>query len=174
MKRRWLPRMGSTQEPGSGGEEQAPVMLAQYFWEEFKYRHDLVWRLLFKVTTAAIALSIAPFAIEEFIARQVEPWARSLPFLAAALVLGSVPLFLTEIRLLNEVLEFHLKSQNRLLSVLEVTNEWVHDPEKRKLFDWLVPLYLIILFLASLIVGGIVVCGWDPSPEHAAPSPAGS
>ena len=163
MKRSWVRRMDSPPESGSGGEPDGRVVLAQYFWEEFKYRHDLVWRLLFKVTTAAIALSIAPFAIEE-VAREVEPWVKALPFLAAALVLGSAPLFVTEIRLLNEVLEFHLKSQNRLLPLLEVPNDWVHDPCKRRLFDWLVPLYLGILLLGSLIVGGVVVFVWDPSP----------
>ena len=27
--------------------------LAKYLWEEFKYRHDLIWRLLFRVTAVA-------------------------------------------------------------------------------------------------------------------------
>jgi hypothetical protein len=155
--------MDSTQKSSSGGGPDARVLVAQYFWEEFKYRHDLVWRLLFKVTTAAIALSIAPFAIKELVARQVEPWVRSLPFLAAVLVLGSAPLFGTEIRLLNEVLKFHEESQNRLLPLLEVPDKWVHKPGRKGLFDWLVPLYLYLLFLASLTIGGLVISKWDPS-----------
>ncbi|CAN5889612.1 hypothetical protein BH18ACI4_BH18ACI4_01590 [soil metagenome] len=33
----------------------------QLLWEEYKYRHDLVWRVIFQLTTAIVVLSIIPY-----------------------------------------------------------------------------------------------------------------
>ena len=46
--------------------------LARYLWEEYKYRHDLIWRLLFRVTAVAALLSIAPFTISDTAGQRAE------------------------------------------------------------------------------------------------------
>jgi hypothetical protein len=148
--------MDSRRESGSGAESDSRVLVAQYFWEEYKYRHDLIWRLLFRVTGVAVALSIAPFGIEELVVRQVGRWVAFLPVVAVLMIVGSFPLFRTERRLFREVLDFYRKSQNKVL------DEQVHIP-KPSLFDWLVPLYLGILLSLSLIVSWLVWFKWYPS-----------
>src|SRR5688500_17832838 len=111
--------MGSGRESGAGAESDSRVLAAQYFWEEYKYRHDLIWRLLFRVTAVATALSIAPFGIEELVV-SLGRWVTALPFLAFLMILGSVPLFVTELRLFREILRFYRQSQ------YEVSNKQVH------------------------------------------------
>ncbi len=33
----------------------------QYLWDVYKYRHDLVWRTIFKITFAVLFLSTIPY-----------------------------------------------------------------------------------------------------------------
>jgi hypothetical protein len=47
-------------------DPMASVELAKYLWEEYRYRHALIWRLLFRTTAVAALLSIAPFTIDDF------------------------------------------------------------------------------------------------------------
>jgi hypothetical protein len=35
--------------------------LATYLWNEYQYRHDLVWRLVFRLTAAVVVLGIIPY-----------------------------------------------------------------------------------------------------------------
>ena len=81
----------------------ADVEVDKYLWEEFRYRHDLIWRLLFRVTTVAVLLSIAPFTIDDLVRRNVGSWVNALPALALALVLGSWPMLVLEFRLFRPV-----------------------------------------------------------------------
>jgi hypothetical protein len=30
-------------------------------WDEYKYRHDLIWKLVFQLTTAVILINTAPY-----------------------------------------------------------------------------------------------------------------
>ena len=72
------------------------VELASYLWEEYRYRHDLIWRLLFRMTTAVAVLSIAPFTIDDLVKAQTGPWIRALPVLA--ILVGSGRLGNTRVR----------------------------------------------------------------------------
>jgi len=48
-------------DPTREGQPQlADVDLAKFICEDCHYRHDLIWRLLFRMTTVAAVLSIAP------------------------------------------------------------------------------------------------------------------
>jgi hypothetical protein len=57
----------------------------QLFWEEWKYRHDLFWRLLFRWAGAVITLWIIPFVKPEVFK----------PFPRTALLFPVVALFVT-------------------------------------------------------------------------------
>jgi len=35
--------------------------LAKYLWNEYQYRHDLVWKLVFRLTAAVVVLGIIPY-----------------------------------------------------------------------------------------------------------------
>ncbi len=51
-------------------QKLADLERAKYLWEEYRYRHDLIWRLLFRMTAVAVLLSIAPFTIDELAAKK--------------------------------------------------------------------------------------------------------
>jgi hypothetical protein len=34
---------------------------AAHLWDEYSYRHDMIWKLVFRVTAVATAVAIAPF-----------------------------------------------------------------------------------------------------------------
>jgi hypothetical protein len=41
-------------------DEDRAREVATYLWQEYQYRHDLVWQLTFRVTAVATLLLIAP------------------------------------------------------------------------------------------------------------------
>ena len=146
----------STHGSGQGGQAKSRVEVAQYLWDEYKYRHDLIWRLLFKVTAVATTLSIAPFGIKDLVAEQVGLWVAFLPVLAALMVVASWPIFRTELRRFQEVKRVTRDTQD------EVVGEPVHG-EGGDVFPWLIHVYLSIAFILSLIVAWLVWFRWYPS-----------
>ena len=39
----------------------------QFLWEEYKYRHDLCWRVLFRLTSAVVILAIVPYLYQKVV-----------------------------------------------------------------------------------------------------------
>ena len=76
---------------------------ANYLWEEYKYRHDLIWKLLFRVTFVAVVLTITPFTISKPIRDGVHDWLTLLPILAILLAVGSCVLLATEFWLFRPI-----------------------------------------------------------------------
>jgi hypothetical protein len=66
------------------------VEQAKYLWEEYRYRHDLIWRLLFRMTAVAVLLSIAPFTIDDLARQRAGAWVDALPALALVVIGGFV------------------------------------------------------------------------------------
>jgi hypothetical protein len=83
------------------------VERAQYLWEEFQYRHDLIWKLLFRITFVAVLLTITPFTINKSIRDRVDGWLILLPILAILLAAGSWRLLATEFRLFAPIDELY-------------------------------------------------------------------
>jgi hypothetical protein len=104
--------LDSKPQSGHGQGSTSRVEVAQYLWQESAYRHDLIWRLLFRVTAVATTLAIAPFGVENLVARQVGLWIAFLPVLAVLMVVGSWPLVHTEVRRFQEVKGFTRKVQD--------------------------------------------------------------
>jgi hypothetical protein len=49
------------QTTGSVADNAKSLEKAKLLWEEYRYRHDLMWRLTFQITAAFVALSVAPY-----------------------------------------------------------------------------------------------------------------
>ena len=56
--------------------------MSTVIWEEYKYRHDLCWRLLFQVTAVAVTLSIIPYAAPYDTIVKLGAWLLLVPALA--------------------------------------------------------------------------------------------
>jgi hypothetical protein len=120
------------------------VERAKYLWEEYRYRHDLIWRLLFRMTAAAVLLSIAPFTIDDLAKETAGDWVNALPALALALVAISWVVLLFELKLFNPINREHTASQD------EVVGHQVRG-ETRDVFTWVIRVYPGVL-LALLVV----------------------
>ena len=59
---------------------------AQFIWDEYKYRHEHIWKLIFQITTAVIAVSIVPYISNENIIKTLGWFIISLPCVGAILV----------------------------------------------------------------------------------------
>jgi hypothetical protein len=132
--------------------------LAKYLWEEFKYRHDLIWRLLFRVTAVAALLSIAPFTISDVAGSKAGFWVKFLPALAIGLVLASWIVLLVELRLFRPIDRQYVRAQD------SVVGEPVRKAGRlERMFEWVVRLYPGFLLILTIIVGCIVWFRHTPS-----------
>jgi hypothetical protein len=60
--------------------------LATYLWNEYQYRHDLVWRLVFRLTAAVVVLGIIPYTQGKVIG-QIGMWIIVSPIFGVALAI---------------------------------------------------------------------------------------
>ena len=60
--------------------------LATYLWNEYQYRHDLVWRLVFRLTAAVVVLGIIPYTQGKVI-DQIGMWIIVSPISGVALAI---------------------------------------------------------------------------------------
>jgi hypothetical protein len=128
--------------------QPADVELAKYLWEEYRYRHDLIWRLLFRMTGVAVLLSIAPFTIDDLANERTRGWVDALPALALALVVSSWIVLAFELRLFTPIDGEYTAAQNTAVGRAV-------RGETPKVFKWVVYLYPGVL-LALLIVVALV------------------
>ncbi len=91
---------------------------ARYLWEEYHYRHDLIWRLLFRITFVAVLLTIIPFTINPSIRDRVDGWLTLLPILAILLTVGSWRLLVTEFQLFAPIDKLYRWYRERALKEL--------------------------------------------------------
>jgi hypothetical protein len=87
--------MGDTASTPS--PESVAVQRAQYVWEEYRYRHDLIWKLLFRMTAVAVLLAITPFTIKDLASESAEDWVKLLPAIALVLVAASAIVLRSEL-----------------------------------------------------------------------------
>jgi hypothetical protein len=107
-------------------EDQQALKIATYLWDEYRYRHDLVWQLVFRVTAVATALLIAPFLASASLRAVLRGWLLFLPGLAILVILIGYYVLACELGLLKKIREAYREGQNRALEPLEPA--W--DPHK--------------------------------------------
>jgi hypothetical protein len=145
-----------------GGDDIHALHVAQYLWEEYRYRHDLVWRVVFRVTAVATLLSIAPFLARESIQETVGRSLVVLPVLAVFVVLAGHYELRLELELLGNVRSAYRQVQHRALFHLK---GW-SPPEDRPTFDARVSRFMVVLVLAAIAYSILFVLYWLPKLEH--------
>jgi hypothetical protein len=108
-------------------------------WEEYKYRHDLIWRVTYQVTAAAVIIGVSPYLNENVTAAL--GWRLvALPILALGLVGLAYFVIADEIALFMKI-KTEYRSLQREHSEIE--------PETSR-FELFVRLYLIALFVLGV------------------------
>jgi hypothetical protein len=100
---------------GNSTPQLADVEKAKYLWEEYRYRHDLIWRLGFRMTAVAVLLSIAPFTINDLAKDRAEEWVNALPAIALALVAISWLVLQFELSLFNPIDRHYTAAQDKVV-----------------------------------------------------------
>jgi hypothetical protein len=136
---------------GQASTDDTDFKRSEYLWNEYQYRHDLIWSLVFRLTGAVILLSIIPYIQHELIAR-LGPWKLWIlapPFLAVALALLGFRRISQEMRLLDHIRNLYRPLQDRLVG-LEFHKK-SGKPFGRVWFNIEVKVYLITLLTLALI-----------------------
>jgi hypothetical protein len=87
--------------------------LAKNLWSEYQYRHDLVWNLVFRLTTVVVVLAIIPYTQVAVIDR-IGEWIVAPPVLGVVLaIVGSVRVD-SELRQLDHIRDLYRALQDNL------------------------------------------------------------
>ena len=127
-----------------------------YFWEEYKYRHNHIWQLIFRFTAAVVLISVIPY-LEPNVAGILGYGILITPVLAFLLVVYVLLVLRNELDLFTTIKRAYRQRQNELLYGSS------HDLDKPSTFDKQVVWYFRILgllaFINGLIVGLVFVPG---------------
>jgi hypothetical protein len=115
---------------------------AKFLWDEYKYRHELCWKLLFQITTAVVIILTVPYVRPE-IAKPVGKL--FLPVLALALSLLSILRLRGEIKILGLIRKKQRDLQWSLFGIKKTRSHFTLE----------VIAYLICLAILSII--GLVI-----------------
>jgi hypothetical protein len=157
--------MDSAAKPSSEVVPMTNLDRANYLWEEYKYRHYLIWKLLFRVTFVAVVLTITPFTISKPIRDRVHDWLILLPILAILLAAGSCVLLATEFWLFRPIDTLYRwfrehALEGELPTLQTDALQEISQKKKHDFFTWIVYLYpLLLIALIALAFAAFVVTG---------------
>jgi hypothetical protein len=137
-------------------DDPAVLKQCQYLWEEYKYRHDLIWQRIFRFTAAVTLISIIPY-VQQDIARKLETWILIAPLLATILAGFVLVVMWYELQLFGKIKQAYWRQQNKLLD-----DDLKHELDKKSRFRCFVLSYLFSLVMLSVANGLIVRCVWIP------------
>jgi len=127
-----------------------------YLWEEYKYRHDLIWQRIYRFTTVVVLISIIPY-VQQDIGRLLGAGILIAPLLATVLAGFVLIVMRNELELFGKIKKAYRRQQNKLLA-----DDLKHDLSKESDFDRLVLWYLGSLVLLSFANGLIAWLVWIP------------
>jgi hypothetical protein len=159
--------------------DDGSVHIAEYLWGEYQYRHDMIWKLAFRVTAVVTALLIAPFIADKSVRESVGSGLLLLPLLAIVVVLSSIYMLGTETRRFYKIRQPYWRVQNDALRHL--SPDWEeHDLNRSRdalaasqdrhwwkqmreaEFSVRVRLYLIVLLLGAIAFFFLLWQVWLP------------
>ena len=126
---------------------------AKFLWEEYKYRHEHCWKLIFQITAAIVILSIVPYTDTD-IAKSLGYWIVSLPALGIVLAVFSLLRMSKELKVLDSIKNKHRVLQQGLFNIdyKNSTSTFSRD----------VKIYLLGLLLLSIIDIVAIIFVWIP------------
>lgn len=118
-------------------------------WDEYKYRHGHLWKTVFQLTLAVVAIGAAPYA-NPALACSLGPGLLLLPGVAVSLCAFAQLRVQRELAVLDWVKERHREEQGS-----------AEDLGKGE-FAWQMKTYVAALLLLSLANGVVLVDRWLP------------
>lgn len=119
-------------------------------WDEYKYRHDHIWKKLFQITIGVVLLGAVPY-LKPDITRALQGWILIAPLLGTVLSLITIFLMHFELGLFARIAQAHRYNQERHGRIR-------HD--RGSYFRYLIMVYVCFLFLVSLANVAVVRQLW--------------
>jgi hypothetical protein len=154
-----------------------PAEDAQVLWDEYKHRHNLVWKVLFQITTAAVILAAIPYLAGDSIGCKLGKWLLAAPVLAVVLVAFALGVINNELDLLGQIRTAHRGLQKAMFGMSRESPRsnylWIFDQFFRP-YRWfkavtglgdfriLVNFYLLALFATGGVMLVITAIYWFP------------
>jgi hypothetical protein len=127
---------------------------ASLLWDEYKYRHDLIWRHMIRSTVALVVLLTLRYTTEfgDNYYLSVGGW-----FLAVMYTGFTVLVVHNELELYDQIKKLHRKRQHYYFGLFPE----IHDKKRKRTgsgFSSRVMFYLIVLFILVCLAGPISLC----------------
>lgn len=132
----------------SGG---ARIESAKLIWDEYKYRHEHCWKLIFQITVAVVIISVIPYS-QVHIGAKLKQWIVILPSVGFALTLFGLFRLNSELKILEKLRARHRKIQSELHGI-------EHGVEASR-FSRHVKIYLASILLLEMVNIVILLCLW--------------
>ena len=131
--------------------------LDKLVWDEYKYRHELCWSLLYKITIAVATLSVIPY-LDEKIFPAARPIAVLTTLIAILLAIAGLRRLNSELKHLDKVRARHKVLQKKLFPEEQPDNDrkWVRFTIEMKIYHWL----LIGVATGNALVLSYFYIGW--------------
>lgn len=123
-------------------------------WEEYRYRHELCWKLIFQTTAAVVIILIIPFIKTEIMCA-IHYWIIAVPLIALAFLFLIYRCLTRELLLLQKIRVKYRELQKKLYDIDHNIND--------DMFSYNVKLYLVTLGLLSIIEVIIILFVWIPN-----------
>jgi hypothetical protein len=125
---------------------------ASLVWDEYKYRHDLIWKHLIRSTIAVIILVTVPYSTT---LKSETLFNLGASVLAIGYIIFTIIVLKGELRLYEIIADIHGKRQRYLFTPHKPINSADPDKVRRNGFSVKVYIYLgfltVLVFLASFV-----------------------
>ena len=126
----------------------------KFLWEEYRYRHELCWKLIFQITIAVIIILIIPYT-KTAIAKSIGNWIAILPVVSIILLWFSFQRLDRELDILHRIRKKYRDMQNLIYEM--------GHPEDDDAFSFQVRLYLLGLGVISVFDIYAILIVWIPT-----------
>ena len=131
---------------GSGAIESAKLI-----WDEYKYRHEHCWKLIFQVTIAVVIISIIPYS-QVHVGERLREWILLLPLVGCALTAFGLAQLNGEMKILDKLRTRHRKTHSELHLI-----EYGEDTD---LFSRHVHMYLGFILILEIVNAIVLLFLW--------------
>lgn len=134
------------------------VLEAQLLWDEYKYRHDHVWQTVFRLTAAAVIMSVLPYLHREIVI-ELGYWVIGPPVLSIVLLVFGFVRVSEELALFDLIKATHREWQNERYQFFP---DSAQNAAAAKGFNIHVKLYLGLLLGLTVVNAGVLMWVWVP------------
>jgi hypothetical protein len=143
-----------TESGESGGTPELTQQDPEFIWDEYKYRHELCWTLVFRITAAVVIVSVIPY-VEKDLARELDVWIVAPPAVGLFLAVLGLLRVRSELRLLETI-----RGKHRALhgAYYDISYDDCESTFERDMMTYLV--LLAVLAFANILV---IIFHWLPA-----------